>query len=103
MSDIQVQYQGFHPSAFTEDYLDLKLSDLHDRAPYGSTLRAVFVREGAQLKAQLRITSAAGEFFAVARGPRLREVSRKLISQVGKQLDKWKTSRHGDKHGSHVA
>ena len=41
-----IQYQGFHPSEFTKNYLDFKLGEILDRAPYGSSLRAIFTRDG---------------------------------------------------------
>ncbi len=104
MNDVQIQYQGFHPSEFAEQYLDNLLNQIHDRSPYGSVLRATFTREGERLKAQVRITSAAGEFFAVARGRRLREVGRKAFGQIHKQLERWKSERHGGRnHGIDVA
>jgi hypothetical protein len=104
MNDVQVQYQGFHPSEFARVYLENMLMQIHERSPYGSLLRATFIREGERLKAQVRITSAAGEFFAVARGRRLREVGRKAFGQIGKQLERWKSVRHGGRnHGTDVA
>lgn len=98
MNEVHVQYQGFHPSEFARHYLDGLLTQIHDRSPYGSVLRASFVREGERLKAQVRITSAAGEFFAVARGRRLREVGRKAFSRIQRQLERWKSERHGGRH-----
>ena len=92
--NIYVQYQGFQPSDFTKVYLNSKLNELQERAPYGSTIKATFVREKQNIKAHLRIMSAAGEFFAIAQGKRLRQVNRKLLNQIHKQLQRWKTRRH---------
>lgn len=104
MNDIQVQYQGFHPSEFARLYLESKLNEIHERAPYGAVIRATFTREGERLKAQLRITSAVREFFAVAKGRRLRETGRKAFSQLQRQLERWKDERHGGRdHGIDVA
>ncbi len=104
MNDIQVQYQGFHPSEFARGYVESLLTQIHDRSPYGSLLRASITREGERLKAQVRITSAAGEFFAVAQGRRLREVGRKAFARIQKQLERWKSERHGGRdHGPIVA
>jgi hypothetical protein len=102
MDEIHVQYQGFTPSEFTRAFLETKLSELQDRAPYGSTVRATFVRVNERLKAHLRILSSAGEFSAIAQGRRLRDVSRKLLSQIHKQIQRWKTRRHGGWNNDHV-
>ncbi|MGZ3723241.1 MAG: HPF/RaiA family ribosome-associated protein [Bdellovibrionales bacterium] len=97
MEDIMIQYQGFHPSDFTKTYLDSKLSELLDQAPYGSSVRAVFSRKNKQLVANVRIMSAAGQFFATAQGMHMREVSRKLGERVRRQLKRWKTIRFQNK------
>jgi hypothetical protein len=93
MDQITIQYQGFHPSEFTRYYLDAKLSDLYAQAPRGSTLRAVFTRKNKTLIASVRVMSAAGHFFATARGMKMREVSHKLSDRLRKQLRRWKTLR----------
>ncbi len=100
MNDFQVQYQGFHPSEFTKSYLTSVLYEIQERAPFGSRLRAVFIRRGHELNAYVRIQSAAGQFFARSRGTRIRSVARKTFAQINKQLSRWKTSRHGGQnHG----
>jgi hypothetical protein len=96
MDDVFVQFQGFHPSTFTRDFLDLKFDQIHEKSPYGSTLRAVFVRNGERLKATLRIMSAAGTFVAVSEGQKMRDVSKRLFSQIGRQLERWKSTRYKD-------
>ncbi len=93
MTNYSVQFQGFSPSNFTRDYLDSKLAQLHGRAPIGSKLNAVFVRESGGIKATLRIMSHAGDFFAVARGFNLKDANRRLASQIQKQMKRWKTRR----------
>ncbi len=104
MNDVTTQYQGFHPSEFARLYLESKLNEIHERSPYGSVLRAIFTREGERLKVQIRVTSAAGEFFAVAKGRRLRETGRKAFAQLQRQIERWKDSRHGGRdHGIDVA
>lgn len=99
MNEIFVQYQGFHPTEFTRSYLETKLNEIHERAPYGSTLRAVFVRDAkGRIKAQLSVNSVARDFFAVADGRRLRETSRRVLNQIHKQLERWKSERHGGRN-----
>lgn len=95
MNNYSVQFQGFSPSQFTRNYLDLKLSQLQDRAPHGSRLSATFIRESGGIKATLRIMSHAGDFFAVARGFNLKDANRRLAGQIQKQINRWKSRRQG--------
>lgn len=94
MDDIFVHFQGFSPSTFTRDFLDFKIGEIHEKSPYGSTLRAVFVRNGERVKATLRIMSVAGTFVAVCEGQKMRDVTKRLFSQIGRQLDRWKSTRY---------
>lgn len=91
--EVSIKYQGFHPSDFTKIFLQSLLSELHEESPSGSTLKAQFIRREHMFKAIVSIHSSAGKFFAVASGKRLREVADKIIRQIRKQLDKWKTAR----------
>lgn len=93
MDDCLLKIQGFHPTEFTRSYLNDKISAIHDEAPYGSTLKAVFTRRNHLFKGVVTIYSSAGKFFAVASGSRLRDVMHKLTEQIRKQLDKWKSQR----------
>lgn len=93
MDNSSVKFQGFHPSEFTQRYIDEIVSELHEEAPYGSTLKAVFTRKDHQIKAVVTIHSSAGRFFAVASGTRVRDVSHKIVEQIRKQLSKWKSKR----------
>ncbi len=110
MNEVLIQYQGFHPTPFTENFLDEKIHELSTQAPRGSTLHAVFRRKNKVLTATIRIMSAAGHFFATAEGLHLREVSRRLNERTRRQLRRWKSLRHrggrphqGVGHDSNVA
>ncbi len=94
MNEILIQYQGFQPSEFTRSYLDLKLSAIHEQAPKGSIVRAVFKRRSKTLTGTVRIMSAAGQFFATASGAHLREVTHLLAERVRRRLRRYKTLRH---------
>lgn len=93
MNEISIQFNGFHPTDFTRAYLDSKLSELQEEAPYGSTVRAMFSREDANIRATVRILSAAGTFFAVAQGTKLQPVCTRLTRRIRRQLNKWKSLR----------
>lgn len=91
--EVLIKYQGFHPSDFTKTFLQGLLSELHEESPSGSTLKADFSRKDHVFKAVISIHSSAGKFFAVASGRKLREVTDKIIDQIRKQLDRWKSAR----------
>ncbi|MGE0171053.1 HPF/RaiA family ribosome-associated protein [Nocardioides sp.] len=93
MNDVIIQFQGFHPSELFRSYLESRLSELHDQSPYGSTLRVHFTRHKTRWKATLRIMSPVREFFAVAEGRGLHEVSKRLFSRIHRQLERWKSRR----------
>lgn len=88
-----VKFQGFHPSEYTRSYLDEMMSELYEEAPYGATLQATFTRHNEEFKGLVRIHSSAGKFFAVASGPRIKDVTHHLVEQIRRQLNKWKSQR----------
>ncbi|MGE3759480.1 MAG: hypothetical protein AB7H97_17075 [Pseudobdellovibrionaceae bacterium] len=91
--ELVITFQGFHPSDYTRFYLDEKLSNILDEAPYGATIKAQFSRRDKTFKGYVMIHSSAGTFRAVASHSRVREVVRKLTNQLRHQLDKWKAHR----------
>lgn len=93
LSEMTMQYQGFHPSEFTKDYLEEVMDELYAESPHGSFFQAVFSRQNHVFKARVRIDSANGHFFAVASGRRLKDVTHRVHQQIKKQLGKWKTTR----------
>jgi ribosome-associated translation inhibitor RaiA len=91
----QIKYQGFHPSDFTESYVEEKLQKLYLESPRDCTLHAVFTRRARDLMAMVSIHSGGREFVARAKAHGLSEVSKKIEAQVKKQLSRWKNRRHG--------
>jgi hypothetical protein len=89
MNELSIQYQNFHPSTFTKEYLGAKLGHILNRAPAGSTVKAVFAVENGGITATLRIMSSAGEFFAISKGRFLKDVNRRLLVQIRRQLQRW--------------
>lgn len=93
LDNILLKFQGFHPSDFTRSYLNDKMRAIQDGSPYGSNLQATFTRRDHLFKGVVTIYSSAGKFFAVASGTKLKEVTHKLLEQIRKQLDRWKSQR----------
>lgn len=103
LSEMTMQYQGFHPSEYTKDYLEEAMDELYAESPHGSFFQAVFSRQNHVFKARIRIDSANGHFFAVASGRRLKDVTHRVAQQIKKQLGKWKTTRFQGRNGRRIA
>ncbi|HMN67582.1 MAG TPA: hypothetical protein PKC28_03500 [Bdellovibrionales bacterium] len=93
---VNVQFQGFHPSEFTLAYVDRMLAKIQDRAPHGSVLRATFSRQKDLIVATLRVVSGVGDYFAIARGRRLRHAGRRLTAQITRRMER---NPRGKRHG----
>lgn len=90
-----IKYHGFHPSEFTKNYLEDKIESVLLEAPHGATVRATFSRHGSEFKGHIAINSAAGNFFAIASGRKIKEATNKMIDQLHKQMEKKKSQRIG--------
>lgn len=91
--DVFVQYQGFHPSEHTQNFIRALLQEIHDESPYGSTVRAIFSKREGMFKGTINVRSAAGPFFVIALHGSLIEVAERLLRQMRRKLDKWKSTR----------
>ncbi len=93
-SEMTIQFNGFHPSTFTQDYLGEMMDELYTESPHGASLQAVFSRQNHLFKARVKINSSGGHFFAVASGRHLKDVTHRITHQIRKQLGKWKKQHH---------
>jgi hypothetical protein len=91
--DISIQFQGFHPSKFTLDLVEDKLSEIMEESPFGAAVRATFTRQKDIIKGIISVTSKRGKFFAVATAEQVDDVGRQLFSRIRRQLGKWKENR----------
>lgn len=97
--DVRVQYSGFHPSEKTDQRLHSWANEIQEQAPSESNIKAVYSKNGREYQGELRVTSRAGQFYAIARGVNLYSVARDAMKRMRRQLDKWKTvrfHRHAD-------
>ena len=91
--DINIQYQGLHPSHETDVYLRAIMGELLEEAPYGASLKAQFSTKNDVVKGMITIRSVVGPFFCLATGGDLRVVGHQLLNQMRRRLDKWKSKR----------
>lgn len=97
-STMSINYVGFHPSSWTESYLESKVSRMQDLAPYGAVIDAHFRRKGPEFHCVIQIHSAAGAFFAKSSGRKIKDVASNLQHQILHQLGKWKHNRFDRGH-----
>ena len=93
MEDLVVQYHGFSPSNFVRTYIEDLLRKLHEESPSSSSLRAYVSRSEGAYKGFVRISSHAGNFFAIASSDGLVDLGHKLTERTRKQLGRWKRQR----------
>lgn len=99
-----IQYSGFHPSEWTESYVESAIARMQELAPYGAVIRASFRRKDADFTGMIQINSSVGSFFAKSQSKKIREVCSHLNDQILHQLGKWKQSRlHGRESIRHPA
>ena len=91
--DVRVHFQGFHPSPKTEERLEHWAQEIHDEGPVESNVKAIYSRQGREYQAEVRVTSKAGQFLAMARGPNLYSAARDAVKRMRRQLEKWRTVR----------
>ncbi|MBX2988750.1 MAG: hypothetical protein KF802_12720 [Bdellovibrionaceae bacterium] len=97
--DVRIHYIGFHPAEKTEQRLQTWADELHEEAPSESCMKVVYSKHGRDYQGEIRITSRAGEFYAIASGINLYSVARDVTKRMRRQLQKWKTVRF-HRHGN---
>jgi hypothetical protein len=91
---INIRYQGLHPSESMSDFLESEMRALHAQGPADALLHAAFMRLAEHdYKANIQISSKAGDFFATAHGKNLNDVVKKTTGQIHRQFEKWKTQK----------
>lgn len=92
-SNFTVQYHNFHPSQATKEYIESILSVVQQELPGGATAKAHFTLKDKVVKGTLQVGSFYGPFFSAAAAEDLHLVTVKLIEQVRRRLEKFKSRR----------
>ncbi len=93
-SNVSVVYHDFHTSAYTKEFIQSVVEEIHSELPGGSTVKATFSKNGKVIKGMLNVSSYSGPFFTVAASEDLREVTVKLVEQMRRRLEKFKSRQH---------
>ena len=88
-----VNYHGFHPSRYTQEYLESVLQEIQAESPHKATLKATFSRKDHSLKAVVQVCSSRGTFFASATGNALKDVTKKILMQMRKRFERSQTKK----------
>lgn len=91
--NVRIHCLGFHPSEKTEEHLTEWAEELQAEAPAGACLKVILSRHGREYHSEVRITSRAGMFHAMNRGPNLYTVMRDSMKRIRRQFEKWQTLR----------
>ena len=95
---VHIHYSGLNPSETTKVYVESIIHEIETELPEGARLRVTFSKRNDVVKGILQVGSNAGPFFSVAASNNLKDVAFKLIHQMRRRIDKWKTKRH-DRNG----
>ena len=93
-SSVSIQYHDMHPSDQTRDMVDDLIKEVQLEVPAGARVKATFCEADNLVKGMLQINSYGGPFFAVAVANNLNEVSLKLLEQMRRRIEKFKSKRH---------
>jgi len=93
-SNVVIQFHDFHVSQATQTYIESLIQEIQHELPSGSLVKATFTKKNDLVKGMLQVGSYAGPLFAVAASPNLNEVTVKLVDQVRRRIEKWKSKNH---------
>ncbi len=93
-SSVSIQYHDFHPSQQTKDMVEDLIQEVQLEVPNGARIKATFCEADKLIKGMLQVNSFGGPFFAVAVANNLNEVSIKLLEQIRRRIEKFKSKRH---------
>jgi hypothetical protein len=100
-NELNIRYNNIHPTDSERVYIESIFKELYDESPYGAVLSGSFTDRKGTVKGTLQINSSAGSFFATAETSNINEVTRMLMVQIKRRLEKWKSRRfrfNGNKH-----
>ena len=92
-SNFSVQYHNFNPSSANREFIEGIIQAIQHELPGGATTRATFSLKDKVIKGMLQVGSYYGPFFSAATSDDLRSVTVKLVAQMRRRLEKFKSKR----------
>ncbi|MBX9767974.1 MAG: hypothetical protein K2X47_11945 [Bdellovibrionales bacterium] len=94
-----VQYHGIHTSDLTKNSIFSLINEIHEEGPSSATVRATFTKTFSkstnekEYRGMVHVHSKAGSFFTAATHENLMEVAERVLCQMRRKMDKWKSNR----------
>lgn len=96
--NVLIKYQGFSPSEMTKEYMNSVCEHIAESLPRNTKIKVTFSKKRELFKGMVQLNSAEGVFFSTATDINLKVIAEKILTQVRRQRDKWKT-----KHKDHTS
>jgi len=93
-SKVVVTYCHLHPTEETKSFVGSVINEIQHELPETSTIKATFSAKDDVVKGILQVNSHGGPFFAVAASTSINEIAMKLLEQMRRRLDKFKTKTY---------
>lgn len=93
-NNVVVIYQNLHPSDDTRVFIDGIVNEIHHELPKGSKVRATFTAKDNIVKGILQAGSNGKPFFATAASTDMHDLAVRLLSQMRRRLEKFKSKHH---------
>lgn len=91
---VSIHYHDFHPSEATRNMIEDLINEVQLEGPQGARVKATFCEVDKVMKGMLQVNSYGGPFFAVAVANNLNEVTLKLLEQMRRRIERFKSKRH---------
>lgn len=91
---VTIQYHDFHPSEQSRNFIQAVVNGIQQELPRGSKVKATFTLQDNLVKGMLQVGSYGGPFFSVAVAEDLKEVTMRLVEQMRRRVEKFKSKQH---------
>lgn len=96
--NVSIKYQGFVPSEMTREYVNGVCKEIADSLSSNTKIKVIFSKKRELFKGIVQLNSAEGAFFSTASDVNFKVIVDKILTQVRRRQDKWKT-----KHKNHTS
>lgn len=93
-NNIVVTYRNLHPTNETREFITSIINEIYNELPATSTIKATFSAKDDVVKGMMHVNSHGGPFFAVAISTSVNEIGSKLLEQMRRRIDKFKTKTY---------
>ena len=95
--NVTIKFQGFKMNEWTKKYVRSLFSEMADQSPRTAKINVTLTKKDNLIKGMIHIHSSDGSFFSSAVDQNIKTVSEKILFQVRKRLERWKSKHHEHK------